>query len=64
LVLGNLELALRDEPRPGAERKLTGKEDPADGDGLLEPTGGLRPLDLGPVAGALVELTGHKSISR
>src|SRR4029077_1617918 len=26
-VLGNLELALREEPRPGAERKLSGKEE-------------------------------------
>jgi transposase len=27
LVEGNLERALSDEPRPGAERKLTGKEE-------------------------------------
>ena len=26
-VLGNLEAALSEEPRPGAERKLTGKEE-------------------------------------
>jgi len=26
-VLGNLELALREEPRPGTERKLSGKEE-------------------------------------
>ena len=26
-VLGNLELAFREEPRPGAERKLSGKEE-------------------------------------
>ena len=26
-VEGNLELALSEEPRPGAERKLTGKEE-------------------------------------
>ena len=25
-VLGNLELALQEEPRPGAERKLAGRE--------------------------------------
>jgi hypothetical protein len=51
-VLGNLEAALREEPRPGATRKLSGKEE-----ALLAATAcfqaarGSRPLDAGPVGG-------------
>ena len=51
-VLGNLEAALSEEPRPGASRKLSGKEE-----ALLvatacsEPTRGPRPLDAGAVGG-------------
>jgi transposase len=64
-VLGNLELALREEPRPGAERKLSGKEE-----ALLVATACSSPpegrarwtLDL--LAGAMVRLTDHDSISR
>ena len=64
-VLGNLELALREEPRPGAERKLSGKEE-----ALLVATACSSPpegrarwtLDL--LAGAMVRLTEHESISR
>jgi transposase len=64
-VLGNLELALREEPRPGAERKLSGKEE-----ALLvatacssAPAGRARwTLDL--LAGEMVRLTEHDSISR
>jgi transposase len=64
-VLGNLELALREEPRPGAERKLSGKEE-----ALLVATACSNPpagrarwtLDL--LAGELVRLTEHDSISR
>jgi transposase len=64
-VLGNLELALREEPRPGAERKLSGKEE-----ALLVATTCSSPpegrarwtLDL--LAGAMVRLTEHESISR
>src|ERR1700733_12344589 len=64
-VLGNLELALREEPRPGAERKLSGKEE-----ALLVATTCSSPpegrarwtLDL--LAGAMVRLTEHDSISR
>ena len=63
-VLGNLELALREEPRPGAERKLSGKEE-----ALLVATACSSPpegrarwtLDL--LAGAMVRLTEHDSIS-
>src|SRR5258707_3709189 len=59
-VLGNLELALREEPRPGAERKLSGKEE-----ALLVATACSSPpegrarwtLDL--LAGAMVRLTEH-----
>ncbi len=64
-VLGNLELALREEPRAGAERKLSGKEE-----ALLVATACSSPpegrarwtLDL--LAGAMVRLTDHDSISR
>jgi transposase len=64
-VLGNLELALREEPRPGAERKLTGKEE-----ALLvatacsNPPAGRARWTLELLAGALVKLTEHESISR
>src|SRR6201988_1465619 len=64
-VEGNLERALSEEPRPGAERKLTGKEE-----ALLVATACAAPpkgrarwtLDL--LAGALVKLTEHESLSR
>ncbi len=64
-VLGNLELALREEPRPGAERKLSGKEE-----ALLVATACSSPpegrarwtLDL--LAGAMIRLTEHDIISR
>jgi transposase len=64
-VEGNLERALSEEPRPGAERKLTGKEE-----ALLvatacssPPTGRARwTLEL--LADALVKLTPHESLSR
>jgi transposase len=63
-VEGNLERALSDEPRPGAERKLTVKEE-----ALLVATACASPpegrarwtLDL--LAGAMVKLTEHKSLS-
>ena len=49
-VLGNLEGALREEPRPGADRKLSGKEE-----ALLvataEPAQRPRPLDPGALGG-------------
>src|SRR5437764_921040 len=50
-VEGNLELALSEEGRPGAARKLSGKEQGAvGGHRLLQPTPGAWPLDAG-VAG-------------
>jgi transposase len=64
-VEGNLEWALSEEPRPGAERKLTGKEE-----ALLVATACANPpsgrarwtLDL--LAGEMVKLTAHESLSR
>jgi transposase len=64
-VDGNLERALSEEPRPGAERKLTGKEE-----ALLVATACSNPpagrarwtLDL--LADEMVKLTAHESLSR
>src|SRR5246127_97169 len=64
-VLGNLEAALSEEPRPGADRKLSGKEE-----ALLVATACSRPpkgrarwtLEL--LADELVRLTEHDNISR
>jgi transposase len=63
-VEGNLERALSEEPRPGAERKLTGKEE-----ALLvatvcaSPPEGRARWTLELLAGAMVKLTEHKSLS-
>jgi hypothetical protein len=65
LVESNLERALSEEQRPGAERKLTGKEG-----ALLVATACSSPpigrarwtLEL--LADALVKLTPHESLSR
>src|ERR1700736_5603802 len=63
-VEGNLERALSEEPRPGAERKLTGKEE-----ALLVATACASPPEgrarwtLELLAGAMVKLTDHKSLS-
>ena len=64
-VLGNLEAALSEEPRPGASRKLSGKEE-----ALLVATACCKPprgrarwtLEL--LAGAIPRLTEHDSVSR
>ncbi len=64
-VQGNLELALSEEARPGASRKLSGKEA-----ALLVATACSNPpegrkrwtLDL--LAGAMVRLTEHEGLSR
>src|SRR5438046_2101683 len=64
-VLGNLERALREEPRPGAERKLSGKEE-----ALLvatacsSPPAGRARWTLKLLADALVRLTAHENVSR
>src|ERR1700738_3350479 len=63
-VEGNLERALSEDPRPGAERKLTGKEE-----ALLVATACANPpkgrarwtLEL--LADAMIKLTGHESLS-
>src|SRR6202047_2133940 len=64
-VEGNLERALSEDPRPGAERKLTGKEE-----ALLvatacsSPPAGRARWTLELLADALVKLTTHDSLSR
>ena len=64
-VEGNLDLALSEEPRPGAERKLTGKEE-----ALLvatacsNPPAGRARWTLELLAEVLVKLTAHESVSR
>src|SRR6266699_6521048 len=64
-VLGSLEAALSEEPRPGAERKLTGKEE-----ALLvatacsDPPAGRARWTLELLAGAMVKLTEHQDLSR
>ena len=50
-LVGNLEEALSEEPRPGASRKLSGKEEALLIATLFQPTGGSRPLDPGAVGG-------------
>jgi transposase len=64
-VEGNLEAALSEEPRPGAARKLSGKEE-----ALLvatacsSPPAGRARWTLVLLAGAMVKLTGHAGLSR
>ena len=64
-VLGNLEAALSEEPRPGADRKLSGKEE-----ALLAATACSNPPEgrarwtLELLADDLVRLTDHASLSR
>ena len=64
-VEGNLERALSEEPRPGVERKLTGKEE-----ALLvatacsNPPAGRARWTLELLAGEMVKLTAHESLSR
>jgi transposase len=64
-VIGNLEAALSEEPRPGANRKLSGKEE-----ALLvatacsKPPAGRARWTLELLAGELVRLTEHDNVSR
>ena len=64
-VLGNLAAALSEEPRPGAARKLSGKEE-----ALLvatacsSPPAGRARWTLELLAGELLKLTAHDSLSR
>jgi transposase len=65
LLEGNLELALSEEPRPGAARKLSGKEE-----ALLVATACSSPPEgrarwtLELLAGEIVKLTEHRELSR
>ena len=62
---GNLEAALNEEPRPGGERKLTGKQE-----ALLvatacsAPPKGRKRWTLELLAGEMVKLTEHDGLSR
>ena len=64
-VEGNLERALSEQPRPGARRKLSGQEE-----ALLvatacsSPPAGRARWTLALLAGAMVRLTAHQSLSR
>jgi transposase len=64
-VEGNLDKALTEEPRPGATRKLTGQEE-----ALLVATACSRPPEgrarwtIELLAGEMVRLTAHESVSR
>src|ERR1700694_1801908 len=64
-VEGNLERALSEEPRPGAERKLTGKEEALlVATACANPPEGRSRWELTLLADALVKLTAHESLSR
>src|SRR6266581_1675405 len=63
-VEGNLERALSEEPRPGAERKLTGKEEALlVATACASPPKGRSRWTLKLLAGAIVKLTDHTSLS-
>src|ERR1700731_4504776 len=63
-VEGNLERALSEEPRPGAERKLTGKEEALlVATACASPPKGRARWTLKLLAGAMVKLTEHKNLS-
>jgi transposase len=63
-VEGNLERALSEEPRPGAERKLSVKEEALlVATACASPPEGRKRWTLELLAGAMVELTDHESLS-
>jgi transposase len=63
-VEGNLEYALSEEPRPGAERKLTGKEEALlVATACANPPAGRARWTLALLADAMVKLTDHDSLS-
>ncbi|MET4045943.1 transposase [Bradyrhizobium sp. RT6a] len=63
-VEGNLERALSEEPRPGAERKLTGKEEALlVATACAKPPAGCKRWTLTLLADAMVKLTDHNSLS-
>jgi transposase len=64
-VEGNLARALSEEPRPGADRKLTGKQEALlVATACASPPKGRARWTLELLAGALVKLTEHESLSR
>src|SRR5246127_2205973 len=64
-VEGNLERALSEKPRPGADRKLTGKQEALlVATACASPPKGRARWTLELLAGALVKLTEHESLSR
>jgi transposase len=64
-VEGNIEKALREEARPGAERKLTGKEEALlVATACAHPPAGRARWTLNLLAGEMVKLTEHESLSR
>src|SRR5579863_545772 len=63
-VEGNLERALSEEPRPGAERKLTGKEEALlVATACAKPPAGRKRWTLTLLADTMVKLTDHDSLS-
>jgi transposase len=63
-VEGNLERALTEEPRPGAERKLAGKEEALlVATACASPPAGRARWTLKLLAGVMVKLTDRKSLS-
>src|SRR5579862_1849294 len=63
-VEGNLERALSEEPRPGAERKLTGKQEALlVATACAKPPVGRKRWTLTLLADAMVKLTDHDSLS-
>src|SRR6516165_7854537 len=63
-VEGNLQRALSEEPRPGAERKLTGKEEALlVATACANPPSGRKRWTLTLLADAMVKLTDHDSLS-
>jgi transposase len=63
-VEGNLERALSEEPRPGAQRKLTGKEEALlVATACAKPPAGRARWTLALLADAMVKLTDHESLS-
>src|SRR5207237_2968470 len=63
-VEGNLERALSEEPRPGAERKMTGKEEALlVATACAKPPAGRKRWTLTLLADTMVKLTDHDSLS-
>src|SRR4051812_15295676 len=61
-VEGNLERALSEEPHPGAERKLTGKEEALlVATACAKPPAGHKPWTLTLLADTMVKLTDHEA---